>query len=122
MDHTAPRLVGVVPSQRHRRHGTSDDRSGAERRSPRARRTIMRPRPRVATISTVAAATLAVVGLSIHAPTASSEGIQAQAQVISNIAYTPAQPAGSEGQLLDLYLPDGGSGLRPLVIWSSGSA
>ncbi|MEO3863559.1 alpha/beta hydrolase [Acrocarpospora sp. B8E8] len=46
-----------------------------------------------------------------------------QAQVISNLAYAPPQPAGSQGHLLDLYLPDGGgSAPRPLVIWTSGSA
>ncbi|MEV0614692.1 cellulose binding domain-containing protein [Nonomuraea sp. NPDC050404] len=44
------------------------------------------------------------------------------AQVISDIAYAPAQPAGSRGHLLDLYLPSGGITPRPLVIWHSGSA
>ncbi|MEV0999325.1 cellulose binding domain-containing protein [Nonomuraea sp. NPDC050202] len=44
------------------------------------------------------------------------------AQVISDIAYAPAQPAGSRGHLLDLYLPSGGITPRPLLIWHSGSA
>ncbi|MEV5560740.1 cellulose binding domain-containing protein [Nonomuraea wenchangensis] len=43
-------------------------------------------------------------------------------QVISDIAYAPAQPAGSKGHLLDLYLPAGGTTPRPLIIWHSGSA
>ncbi|MCE6998521.1 hypothetical protein LZG04_27515 [Saccharothrix sp. S26] len=68
----------------------------------------MRARPRLAMISAATEAGLAVVGLSIHAPTASSERFQAEAQVISNIAYAPAQPTGSQGHLLDLCLPDGG--------------
>ncbi|MBO9554637.1 cellulose binding domain-containing protein [Cellulomonas sp.] len=43
------------------------------------------------------------------------------AQTVSNIAYAPAQPAGSRGHLLDLYLP-GGTARTPLAIWTSGSA
>ncbi|MEO3813986.1 cellulose binding domain-containing protein [Sphaerisporangium sp. B11E5] len=46
----------------------------------------------------------------------------AQAAVYSNIAYAPAQPAGSKGHLLDLYLPTGGLTPRPLLIWHKGSA
>lgn len=48
----------------------------------------------------------------------------AHAAVISNIAYAPANPAGTNGHLLDLYLPDAGVGItpRPLLIWHSGSA
>jgi len=84
-------------------------------------------RIRAATIA-VAAAALATLGLSTAALGASSSTAaptraQAQAaQVLSNIAYAPAQPAGSQGHLLDLYLPSGFSGARPLVIWTSGSA
>jgi acetyl esterase/lipase len=44
------------------------------------------------------------------------------AAVIEDIAYAPAG-AGGRGHLLDLYLPAGEStGLRPVLIWSSGSA
>jgi acetyl esterase/lipase len=39
-----------------------------------------------------------------------------------DIAYAPADPATSRGHLLDLYLPRGDAGPRPLVIWTSGSA
>jgi acetyl esterase/lipase len=42
-------------------------------------------------------------------------------QTISNVAYAPAEPSGSRGHLLDLYLPDG-AGPWPLVVWSTGSA
>lgn len=45
----------------------------------------------------------------------------AQAQTLTNIAYAPADPAGSKGHLLDLYVPDG-AGPWPLVVWSTGSA
>ncbi|MGR6920140.1 cellulose binding domain-containing protein [[Actinomadura] parvosata] len=44
------------------------------------------------------------------------------AQVITDIAYAPAQPAGSKGHLLDLYLPSTGITPRPLLIWHKGSA
>ena len=40
----------------------------------------------------------------------------------ANIAYAPAEPAGSNGHLLDLYLPEGATGPTPTVIWTSGSA
>lgn len=38
-----------------------------------------------------------------------------------NVAYAPADPPGSRGHLLDLYVPDG-AGPWPLVVWSTGSA
>lgn len=41
----------------------------------------------------------------------------------ANIAYAPADPVGSKGHLLDLYLPAPTSGtLRPVAIWTGGSA
>ncbi|MGC5015058.1 cellulose binding domain-containing protein [Streptosporangium sp. DT93] len=46
----------------------------------------------------------------------------AHAAVIADIAYAPAQPAGSRGHLLDLHLPTTGITPRPLIIWHSGSA
>ncbi|GIH29532.1 hypothetical protein Aph01nite_78420 [Acrocarpospora phusangensis] len=46
----------------------------------------------------------------------------AHATVITDIAYAPAQPAGSRGHLLDLHLPSTGITPRPLIIWHSGSA
>ncbi|MCK2217029.1 cellulose binding domain-containing protein [Actinomadura sp. ATCC 31491] len=60
---------------------------------------------------------LAAVGV----PAAFAPPAQA-AQVITDIAYAPAQPAGSRGHLLDLYLPSTGITPRPLLIWHSGSA
>ncbi|MDQ1295832.1 MAG: hypothetical protein QG608_3719, partial [Actinomycetota bacterium] len=76
-------------------------------------------RTRLRTTATVAVATVgvAVVGLAMQAMVAPAHA----AQTISNVAYAPAQPAGGKGHLLDLYLPEG-SGLRPLVIWTTGSA
>jgi acetyl esterase/lipase len=43
-------------------------------------------------------------------------------QVIPNVAYAPAQPAGGVGHLLDVYLPAGIDGPVPLIIWSGGTA
>jgi acetyl esterase/lipase len=42
--------------------------------------------------------------------------------LISNVSYAPAEPPGSRGHLLDLYLPAGAGSRRPLVIWTGGSA
>jgi acetyl esterase/lipase len=39
-----------------------------------------------------------------------------------DIAYAPPMPATSKGHLLDLYIPAGISGPKPVVIWTSGSA
>jgi acetyl esterase/lipase len=74
----------------------------------------MRTRLGAIAIVGTAAVALAAVGVSIPA--------HAAVTVISNIAYAPAQPAGSLGHLLDLYLPSDGTPPRPLIIWSSGSA
>jgi len=40
----------------------------------------------------------------------------------ANIAYAPAEPAGSQGHLLDLYLPQNIKAPVPVVIWTGGSA
>ena len=40
----------------------------------------------------------------------------------ANIAYAPADPAGSKGHLLDLYLPASAKSLVPVVIYTAGSA
>jgi acetyl esterase/lipase len=76
---------------------------------------------RLSVIAGAAMAALAVTGVSTHPVVASAQTAQVT-QVISNIAYAPAQPAGSRGHLLDLYLPSGGTTPRPLLIWHSGSA
>jgi acetyl esterase/lipase len=60
-----------------------------------------------------------VVTMSDAAVAAPTEG----ARVIRDVAYAPADPAGSRGHLLDLYLPASTDrGRRPLVIWTGGSA
>jgi acetyl esterase/lipase len=41
---------------------------------------------------------------------------------ITDVAYAPPEPHDGAGHLLDLYLPAGGAGRVPLIIWSSGSA
>jgi len=44
----------------------------------------------------------------------------ADVHVTKDLAYAPAQPSGSQGHLLDLYVPESGHPL-PLVIFTSGS-
>ena len=77
----------------------------------------MQARIRTAMIVGMAMTVLAAVGVSaVFAPPAHAT------QVITNIAYAPAQPAGSKGHLLDIYLPSTGIAPRPLLIWHTGSA
>ncbi|WP_344923466.1 cellulose binding domain-containing protein [Streptosporangium oxazolinicum] len=77
----------------------------------------MQARTRTAMIVGMALTMLAAVGVSTtFAPPAHAT------QVITNIAYAPAQPAGSKGHLLDLHLPSTGITPRPLLIWHTGSA
>jgi len=40
----------------------------------------------------------------------------------ADIDYAPAEPAGSNGHKLDLYIPSGATGRLPIVIWTGGSA
>lgn len=40
----------------------------------------------------------------------------------ADLEYAPAEPAGSHGHKLDLYLPQGLTGRLPVVIWTGGSA
>lgn len=40
----------------------------------------------------------------------------------SNVEYAPADPPGSNGHKLDLYIPDGAAAPIPVVIWTGGSA
>ncbi|MDX3231883.1 prolyl oligopeptidase family serine peptidase [Streptomyces sp. ME19-01-6] len=75
----------------------------------------MYTRTRTRLIVGVALAALTAISTSNHATAAPSRA----AQTISNIEYAPAQPAGSKGHLLDLYLPDTGNTLWPLVMSSS---
>jgi len=46
--------------------------------------------------------------------------VAAAVQVAKDLAYAPAQPPGSQGHLLDLYIPASGRPV-PLVIFTSGS-
>ncbi|MEU5862091.1 MULTISPECIES: cellulose binding domain-containing protein [unclassified Nonomuraea] len=77
----------------------------------------MQARIRTAWLVGLMMTVLAAVGV----PAAFAPPAQA-AQTITNIAYAPAQPAGSKGHLLDLYLPSAGLTPRPLLIWHTGSA
>ncbi|GAA2850305.1 cellulose binding domain-containing protein [Nonomuraea rubra] len=77
----------------------------------------MHARKRTASILGMVLTMLATLGVSLAlSPPAHAT------QVFTDIAYAPAQPAGSRGHLLDLYLPSGGITPRPLLIWHRGSA
>jgi len=80
----------------------------------------MHARIRAAVIAGAAVTALAVTGVPTngYATAARPQAVQ----VTNNIAYAPAQPAGSRGHLLDVYLPSTPSGPRPLLIWTGGSA
>ncbi|MFF1632282.1 alpha/beta hydrolase fold domain-containing protein [Leifsonia sp. NPDC058248] len=69
--------------------------------------------------ATVAFATL--VALTGCAPAQSSPEATGP-QVVDNVAYAPADPKGSEGHLLDIYLPTPRERPFPLIIWSGGTA
>lgn len=45
-----------------------------------------------------------------------------QSASTANLAYAPAEPASSNGHLLDIYLPAAAGPPPPLVIWTGGSA
>jgi len=50
------------------------------------------------------------------------ENTSAPRPTLVAIPYAQAQPANGQGHLLDLYLPEGGDGPLPVVIWTGGSA
>lgn len=64
----------------------------------------------------LAAALLATFAAAQPAPPAGPSPTHA------NIAYAPADPTGSKGHLLDLYVPAGAKGPVPVVIYTAGSA
>ncbi len=45
-----------------------------------------------------------------------------QAPTVADLDYAPPDPPNSNGHKLDLYLPAGAAGARPVVIWTGGSA
>src|SRR4051794_38257933 len=64
---------------------------------------------------------LALVVAAVLVPQSAQAASSTAARTIKNIAYAPAQPAASQGHLLDLYLPRHSHRPTPLVIWSHGS-
>ncbi|MEU4229514.1 alpha/beta hydrolase [Nonomuraea sp. NPDC026600] len=71
----------------------------------------------------VAAITATLLSSAACSSTAGSGAPLEGLTVRKDIAYAPAQPAGSRGHLLDLYVPTrAGKGLRPLLIVTGGSA
>jgi acetyl esterase/lipase len=67
----------------------------------------------------LAVATLAWLPTPLPAQPAGSSG---PPPTRAGIAYAPAEPADSQGHLLDLYLPEQGDAPFPVVIWTGGSA
>jgi acetyl esterase/lipase len=57
---------------------------------------------------------------------AAALGLHAQprgpAPTVADLEYAPANPPGSNGHKLDLYIPGDAKGPMPVVIWTSGSA
>jgi len=47
---------------------------------------------------------------------------QTPAPTFLNLEYAPAEPAGTNGHKLDLYIPAGAAAPLPVVIWTGGSA
>jgi acetyl esterase/lipase len=66
----------------------------------------------------VLAALLAASGCTQERP---ADTTSPSARVISDIPYAPADPVGSVGHLLDVYLPAGIDGPVPVIIWSGGT-
>ena len=66
-------------------------------------------------------ATLAIA-LSIAAAAAQSPSPPLATPAHADLEYAPADPAGSNGHKLDLYLPAGANRPLPVVIWTGGSA
>lgn len=68
----------------------------------------------------VAAALLAACGAPVPG-SVEGGGVTGGAQVLRDVAYAPAEPASSQGHLLDLHLPARSGRPVPVVIWSHGS-
>jgi len=67
---------------------------------------------------------LAAVALAVAAVVPLAAAQRGRVTVVRDVAYAPADPAGSRGHLLDLWLPPGGhagAARRPLLVWSGGS-
>ena len=67
---------------------------------------------------------LAAIALTVAVAVPFAAAKRGRVTVVRDIAYAAADPAGSRGHLLDLWLPPGGRGSgapRPLLVWSGGS-
>jgi acetyl esterase/lipase len=82
-------------------------------------RPLTRPLSRLASLAAALVTTLAVMVAAGPLPTAAATR---PARIFRNLAYAPAQPAGTRGHLLDLYLPaEPVTTPRPLLIVMGGS-
>lgn len=69
--------------------------------------------------ATAVAVTVLLVGCASGQPVHQTA---ASPRIIDGIAYAPAEPPGTAGHLLDLYLPSDTSRPVPVIIWSGGNA
>lgn len=70
-----------------------------------------------------AAAAVALVLVALGCGTSASPATPSPVpRIFSSVAYAPAQPPGSSGHLLDLYLPGDTRKPVPLIVWSGGNA
>jgi len=65
---------------------------------------------------------LALVAVQLAGQPAPGRSPQAPPPTHANLDYAPAEPPGSNGHKLDLYIPEGRDGPLPVVIWTGGSA
>jgi acetyl esterase/lipase len=71
----------------------------------------------------IAAVALALLFALVATPTTRADAVEAvEVEQTLNIPYTDPVPDTTQGNLLDLYIPDVHGKKLPLIIWSSGSA
>ena len=72
--------------------------------------------PQALAVAAAAVALITTVGVAAPSPARAATDVE----VTKDLAYAPAQPAGTQGHLLDLYVPRSDRPV-PLVIFTSGS-
>jgi acetyl esterase/lipase len=63
-----------------------------------------------------------LLAVAVCAEAQNPQGPPRPAPAYADLDYAPADPAGSNGHKLDLYIPSGSSHPLPVVIWTGGSA
>ena len=72
----------------------------------------------------ITAGVVAVLGLVLSLPSAVSraQAPSSPSPTHADLEYAPAEPAGTNGHKLDLYVPGGTNRAWPVVVWTGGSA